>query len=274
MASKTAVVVKKDAQAEMTFLEHLEVLRWHIIRSLAAIALFAVVMFVSNEFVFDRVLFGPRYADFPTYRWFCNIVERMCDAPIFDVITVTIEEKFVTHLKVSIILGVVMAFPYIFWEIWSFIKPGLYPKERKAARGIVWICSFLFVLGILFGYYIITPFAMKFLAGWEVASGSIASTTTLTSYVSSITFYTLPSGIVFEMPIVVYFLTKIGLMSPEFMRQYRRMAIVIILVVSGIITPPDVLTQFLIGIPLFILYEVSILISQRVVNAQEKEMQS
>lgn len=271
MANKKAEIVKKAAEGEMTFLEHLEVLRWHIIRSLAAIALFGIVMFLSNDFIFDRVLFGPKYADFPTYRLFCPIVDRMCEAPVFNVQTITIEEKFVTHLKVSIILGIVVAFPYIFWEIWNFIKPGLYPKERRAARGIVWICSFLFLLGILFGYYIITPFALKFLTGWQVATDTIVSTPTLTSYVNSITFYTLPAGIVFEMPIVVYFLTKIGLMSPEFMRQYRRMAIIIILIVSGIITPPDVMTQFLIGIPLFILYEVSIVISQRVVKAQEAE---
>jgi sec-independent protein translocase protein TatC len=274
MAEKKAEIVKHEPHAEMTFLEHLEVLRWHIIRSLVAIALFGIVMFLSNEFIFDRVLFGPKYADFPTYGWFCPIVERMCDAPVFNVQTITIEEKFMTHLKVSIILGIVVAFPYILWEIWSFVKPGLYAKERKAARGIVWICSFLFILGILFGYYIITPFALKFLTGWEVATDAIVSTPTLTSYVSSITFYTLPSGIVFEMPIVVYFLTKIGLMSPEFMRQYRRMAIVIILIVAGIITPPDVLSQFLIGIPLFILYEVSIIISKRVVAEQEKEAAS
>lgn len=274
MATKKAEVVKQGDQAEMTFLEHLEVLRWHIIRSLAAIAIFAIVMFLSNEFIFDRVLFGPKYSDFPTYRWFCPIAERMCDGPTFSVQTVTVEEKFITHLKVSIILGMVVAFPYIFWEVWSFIKPGLYPKEKKAARGIVWICSGLFLMGIMFGYFIITPFALIFLTGWQIATDVIVSTPTLTSYVSSITFYTLPAGIVFEMPVVVYFLSKIGLMSPDFMRQYRRMAIVIILIVSGIITPPDVLTQFLIGIPIYMLYEVSILISQRVVNAQEKEMAS
>ncbi|MBK8502837.1 MAG: twin-arginine translocase subunit TatC [Saprospiraceae bacterium] len=271
MAEKKTEIVKHEPHAEMTFLEHLEVLRWHIIRSLVAIALFGIVMFLSNEFIFDRILFGPKYADFPTYGWFCPFVERMCDAPVFSVQTITIEEKFMTHLKVSIILGIVVAFPYIIWEIWSFVKPGLYAKERNAARGIVWICSFLFLLGISFGYYIITPFALKFLTGWEVATDTIVSTPTLTSYVSSITFYTLPSGIVFEMPIVVYFLTKIGLMSPEFMRQYRRMAIVIILIVAGIITPPDVLSQFLVGIPLFILYEVSIIISKRVIAQQEKE---
>ncbi|MCL4113419.1 UNVERIFIED_CONTAM: hypothetical protein GTU68_051222 [Idotea baltica] len=190
----------------------------------------------------------------------------MCDPPIFDVITINIEEKFLTHIKVSIILGFVVAFPYIFYEVWSFIKPGLYPRERKAARGVVVICSGLFLIGICFGYFIITPFAMKFLTGYELADTT--STVTLSSYVSSITFYTLPSGIVFELPIVVYFLTKVGLITPEFMKTYRKMAAVVILVLSAVITPPDVTSQFLIGVPLFVLYEISIMISKRVVADQ------
>ncbi|NND34741.1 MAG: twin-arginine translocase subunit TatC [Saprospiraceae bacterium] len=267
--AKGKEVVKQEPEAEMTFLEHLEALRWHIIRSLAAIALFGIVMFLSKEFVFDRVIFGPKFNDFPTYKIFCYFINTMCQPPVFEVQTISVEEKFLTHIKVSIILGVVVAFPYVFWEIWSFVKPGLYPKERKAARGIVWICSSLFLTGVLFGYYIITPFALKFLTGYEIAT--TISSPTLSSYVSSIAFYTLPAGFVFELPIVVYFLTKVGLITPEFMRQYRRMAFIIILVLSAIITPPDVLTQFLIGIPIFVLYEISIIISKRVVAAQKAE---
>lgn len=269
MANQTTEIVKHEPEAEMTFLEHLEALRWHIIRSLAAIALFAIVMFLSKEFVFERVIFGPKYADFPTYRLFCAFISGMCEPPVFDVITITIEEKFLTHLKVSIILGLVVAFPYVFWEIWSFIKPGLYPKERKAARGVVWVCSGLFLIGVMFGFFIIAPFALKFLSGYEIAT--TRSTVTLSSYVSSITFYTLPAGIVFELPVVVYFLTKVGLITPDFMRQYRRMAVIVILILSAIITPPDVTSQFLIGVPLYVLYEISILISKRVVAAQKAE---
>jgi len=266
MANSSTEIVNHEPQGEMTFLEHLEVLRWHIIRSIAAIALFGIVIFLSKEFVFDRIIFGPKYADFPTYRFFCNFISTMCDPPVFEVITINIEEKFLTHIKVSIILGFVVAFPYIFYEVWSFIKPGLYPRERKAARGVVFICSALFLIGISFGYYIITPFAMKFLTSYELADTT--STVTLSSYVGSISFYTLPSGVVFELPIVVYFLTKVGLITPEFMKTYRKMAVVVILVLSAVITPPDVTSQFLIGIPLFVLYEISILISKRVVADQ------
>ena len=260
----------QSPEAEMTFLEHLEVLRWHIIRSLLSIALFGIVIFINKDFVFDRVILGPKYGSFPTYRFFCNFLGNMCEPPDFLIQTIHIQEKFITHLKVSIIGGVVVAFPYIFWEIWQFVKPGLYPKEQKAARGIVFICSFLFLLGTMFGYYVITPFALKFLSGWEI--GEVTSTaSTLSSYVSNITMYTVPAGIVFELPIVVYFLTKVGLVTPAFLKRYRRLAVVIILILAAIITPPDPTTQFLIGVPLYILYEVSILISQRVTVAQEKE---
>ncbi len=265
-------VVKKEPEAEMTFLEHLEALRWHIIRALAAIALFGIVVFLNKDFIFDRVIFGPKYPDFPTFKFFCNFIDWMCNPPVFDVQTITIEEKFLTHLKVSIILGLVLAFPYVFWELWSFVKPGLYPKERKAARGIVGTCSGLFLLGIAFGYFIITPFAMKFLTGYELAA--TVSSPTLSSYVSSITFYVLPAGFVFELPIVVYFLTKVGLIDTAFLRSYRRIAIVVILSLSAIITPPDVITQFLIGVPLYLLYEASIIIAKRVEAQQEAEMLS
>lgn len=269
MAKNGKQVVPHSPEAEMTFLEHLEALRWHLIRSVAAIALFGIVIFVNKEFVFDRVIFGPKYGDFPTYEFFCSFLDNMCNPPAFDVQTISVEEKFLTHLKVSIILGIVIAFPYVFWELWNFVKPGLYPKERKAARGVVWVCSSLFLLGIAFGYFIITPFALNFLTGYDVAD--TVSSPTLSSYVSSITFYTLPAGFVFELPIVVYFLTKVGLITPAFMKQYRRIAFVLILVLSAIITPPDVFTQFLIGVPVFILYEISILISEKVYNKLEQE---
>ncbi len=263
---------KKAVGAEMTFLEHLEELRWHIIRSLASVALFGIVIFTNKEFVFDRIIFGPKWETFPTYKFFCKILNIMCTPPQFMVQAFKVEEKFITHLKVSIILGIIISFPYIFWEVWKFIKPGLYQNERKAARGMVFVCSALFLLGVLFGYYVISPFALNFLTGYELAD--TISTPTLTSYVNNMAMYTVPTGIVFELPVVVYFLTKIGLITPQFLKQYRKMAFVVILVMSAVITPPDVMTQFLIGVPLYILYEISIVISQRVVAQQEKEMAS
>ncbi|NND05007.1 MAG: twin-arginine translocase subunit TatC [Saprospiraceae bacterium] len=269
MAEQSVQPHQGEVEAEMSFLEHLEVLRWHLIRGIASIALFGIVMFLSKDFVFDRIIFGPKFADFPTYQFFCHFFNTMCEPPLLEIQTIKVEEKFITHLKVSIILGLVVAFPYIFYEAWRFIKPGLYPREQRAAKGIVLICSMLFLTGVCFGYFIISPFALKFLSSYEIAD--TASTATLTSYVNNMTMYTVPAGIIFELPIVVFFLSKVGLITPEFMRKYRRMAIVVILVLAAIITPPDPTTQVLIGVPLYILYEVSILISKRVVAQQLEE---
>ncbi len=166
-------------------------------------------------------------------------------------------------MKVSAWLGLIVAFPYVFWEFWRFTKPGLYAKERKAARGIVLICSLLFLFGVLFGYFIISPFAITFLSSYSV-SDKIANTTTLSTLVNAMTMFTIPTGLVFELPIVIYFLAKIGLVSAAFLKQYRRHSIVVCLLLAAIITPPDVISQFLVGIPLYGLYEAGIIIARRV----------
>lgn len=261
-----------EPDSEMSFLDHLEELRWHLVRSIVAILVCAIVVFMAKNFVFKEVIFGPRYEDFPTYRFLCGLSDFLClEPPLFNLITRELGEQFIVHMKVSFILGLIISFPYIFWEIWRFIKPGLYEKEQKAARGIVFVCSFLFFLGVAFGYYIISPFAITFLAGYEI-EGAIASPT-LASYVNYMTMFTLPTGLVFELPIVVYFFSKIGLLTPDFMKAYRRQAFVLILILASIITPPDVMTQLLISVPLYFLYEISIYISKRVVKNLEKELE-
>ncbi len=254
---------------EMTFLEHLEALRWHLVRSIVAVILFATVIFISKEFVFEVMIYGPLRVHFPTYRFFCNTLGMMCDPPNLIIQSIKLQEPFLTHLKVSILAGIIVAFPYIFYEMWNFIKPGLYPKEQKAARGVVFVCSSLFLLGVFFGYYVMTPVAINFLSGYDV--GDIETTSTLSSFVHNLSMYTLPTGLIFEFPVVVYFFTKVGLVTADFLRKYRRMAFVIILIFSAIITPPDVMTQFLIGIPLYGLYEISIGIAARVMKKQALE---
>ena len=246
----------------MNFFEHLEVLRWHIIRSLLAVVFFAVLVFLFKDFVFRHIILAPKYDDFFTYKLVCTYVPSLCmKPPAFMLITRELGEEFFVHLKSSFWIGLIVAFPYVFYEFWKFIKPGLYKKEQKAARGIVLVCSILFMMGVLFGYFIISPFAINFLGNYSVGA---TKTTTLSSYVSYMTMFTIPAGVVFELPIVVYFLAKIGLITAEFMRTYRKHAVVLILILAAIFTPPDVITQFLIGIPLFILYELSIHIAKRV----------
>lgn len=255
--------IEDGDQAEMTFFDHLEQLRWHLVRSAASVVIFAVLVFLAKSVVFDIIL-GPTKEDFLTYRLICGISEFFCINPSdgLEIITRDLGEQFITHLKSSIWIGIIISFPYIFWEIWRFIKPGMYTNEQKAVRGIVWICSALFISGVLFGYFVISPFAVSFLSSYTV-SAEISNTTTLTSYVNYMTMFTIPTGIIFELPIVIYFLSKVGIVTPQFLRTYRRHAIVLIFVAASIITPPDVITQFLIATPLIILYEISILISKR-----------
>ena len=270
---------KMTAGKEMSFLDHLEELRWHIIRAAASIFVFAIAAFLAKDFVFNQIVFAPKYPEFVTYRVICNFSnavgmgEALCFfPPDFTFITPIFGELFIQHIKVSVMLGIIVSFPYIFWEIWRFIKPGLYVAEQKAARGMVTICSGLFLTGVLFGYYIISPFAITFLAGYEIEG--VVAMPALSSYINYMTMFTLPVGIVFELPIVVFFLSKIGLVTPEFMKSYRRHAVILILILAAIITPPDVITQVLVGMPLYVLYEISIIISRRVVNKQKQEQDS
>lgn len=269
----------KKERGEMSFFEHISELRRHILRSVLAIAIVGTVCFLNKDFIFDKMIFGPRHADFPTYTFLCNashsmgLGEQMCfTPPKFDLITRELGEVIMQHLYVSFWLGVIGAFPFIFWEFWKFVSPGLLENERKVARGIVFICSMLFLLGVVFGYYVIAPFSISFLAGYTV-EGVVVSPT-LDSYVTYMTMFTLPTGLVFEMPVVAYFMAKIGIMGTKFMRTYRRHAVVVILIVAAIITPPDVVSQTLVAIPLYMLYEVSILVVARVQHQQKKALES
>lgn len=247
---------------KMTFLEHLEALRWHIIRAFVATLLIAIVIFLMKDFVFSTIILGPKESDFFTYRFICGLSDRLCFyPPEFMLLTRDLGEQFIVHLKVSFWLGIVCAIPYIFFEIWRFVKPGLYEAERRAARGFVFVCSMLFFMGVLFGYYIISPFAITFLASYDVGA---TSAPTLSSYVNYMTMFTLPTGLVFQLPVVVYFLASIGLVGPAVMKQYRKHALIGMLVLASIITPPDIITQLLITGPLYVLYELSIIIAARI----------
>ncbi len=256
---------QKDGEKEMPFFDHLEELRWHLIRSLLSIVIFGVIIFIFKEFVFGTIIFGPRSESFLTYRLFCQMSEHTCmSPPEFEMIATKVGERFLTHLKVSFWLGFILSFPYIFWEFWRFISPGLLDSEKKAAKGIVFSCSFLFFLGVAFGYFIITPFGLKFLTEYTLSSQEIVTeSSSLTSYVGYLTNFTIPSGMLFQMPIAVYILSRIGLLTPDLMKKYRRHALVGIIVLAAIITPPEVVTQILIAIPIFLLYEFSIMISRR-----------
>jgi sec-independent protein translocase protein TatC len=269
-------MTKKKKDGEMSFLEHLEVLRWHILRSMVAIVLFAIVAFIFKQIIFDVIIIAPKTPEFPTNRFLCMIgqelnIQRLCiNSKPFQLQTVKMAEQFSMHIIVSLLAGVIISFPYIFWEFWSFISPAMYDKEKKTARGAVFYTSLLFMMGVAFGYYIISPLSVHFLGNYRV-SDEVISNPTLRSYVQTITSVVLASGIVFELPILSYFLTKIGLVTPNFLKKYRRHSLVVILALSAIITPPDVFSQVMVALPLIILYEVGIGISRRIVREREEK---
>jgi len=269
-------MVLKDKN-EMTFLEHLEELRWHIIRSVAAILVIAITAFVFRRIIFDIIILAPKTPDFFTNRMFCKFgtlvnVPALCiNRNEFEIININMAGQFTTHILVSIIAGVILSFPYIFFEFWIFLKPALYQKEKRHATGAVFYSSLLFILGILFGYYLITPLSVHFLGSYKV-SDQVANQINLISYISTISSVTLASGIIFELPIMVYFLTKIGLLTPQFLRKYRRHSVIVILALSAIITPPDIFSQVLVCVPLLLLYEIGIGISKRIVAQEEAKL--
>lgn len=261
-------MTKKEAN-EMTFFEHIEELRWHIIRSVVAILVISIVVFLCKSIVFEQVLLGPTKKDFITYRLFCENIPGFCFYPQnLQIITRDLQEQFISHLKVSVWLGFIFSFPYVFYEFWRFVKPGLYRTEIKAARGMVFICSMLFLLGACFGYFIISPIAITFLSTYSV-SPEIANTTTLAALVNSMTMFTLPMGLIFELPVIMYFLGKIGLVTSKMLSTYRRHAIVIIIIVAAVITPPDAISQMMVALPLLALYEVSIIVTRRIDKERE-----
>jgi sec-independent protein translocase protein TatC len=263
-------------EGEMSFLEHLEVLRWHLVRSVASIFVFAATAFIAKSFIFDTLLLGPKKADFWTYRMLCRASEKfglsdmLCITDIpFELINISMAGQFTTHIVVSIIVGFIAAFPYIIFEVWRFIRPGLHKTEQKYATGMVFYTSMLFALGVSFGYYIIAPLSVNFLGGYHV-SDMVTNQIDLNSYFSTISTLVLASGLVFELPIFMYFLTKIGVVTPDSLRQYRRHAVVGVLVLAAVITPPDVSSQVLVFFPLMLLYEVSIWVSALVLRNQAK----
>lgn len=264
----------KKNQDEMSFLEHLEELRWHIVRSVLAIFLIAIVAFIYHETIFDSLILAPKNPGFLTNRILCEFGERVNVPALcinnnpFEIINIKMAGQFTTHITVSLIAGIILAFPYIFYEFWLFFKPALYSSEKQHARGAVFFASFLFSLGVLFGYLIIVPLSVHFLGSYNV-SAEVTNQINLRSYIGTVTSITLASGLIFELPIISYFLTRIGLIDPAFLRKYRKHSLIVILALAAIITPPDIFSQILVCIPLLFLYELGIMISGRVI-AKEK----
>jgi len=266
----------KKGKEEMSFLEHLEELRWHIIRSVLAIFIFMIIAFVFKNFIFDKIILAPKSSTFFTNRILCQLGELvntkvLCiNSKHLALINIKMSGQLTTHIAVSIVAGIILAFPVFLWEFWKFFKPALRPNESKHARGAVLTASLLFFTGVLFGYYMLSPLSFHFLGSYEV-SQEVTNQINIRSYIGTLSSICLATGLIFELPIIAFFLTKIGIITPSFMRKYRKHAIVVIVILSAIITPPDVFSQILVCFPLFGLYEIGIIVSIRVMKLNKKK---
>lgn len=266
-------------EAEMSFFDHLEALRWHLVRSAIAIVVITIAVFYFYDFIFNNVIMGPASPNFWTYRMLCKLGDLL-NSPGFcinkiniNLINTEMAGQFTLQINSSLLIGVTLGFPYLLYEIWLFVKPALHEKERKAASGFVFYASFLFILGILFGYYVITPESVNFLSSYTV-SDKIQNLFDIDSYISSVATLTLATGVVFQLPILVFILSSLGILTPKFMRNGRRYAIVVILVIAAVITPtPDMMTMTIVSIPLFVLYEVGIIVAGVVEKRKLKRAQ-
>ncbi|MDY0097845.1 MAG: twin-arginine translocase subunit TatC [Bacteroidales bacterium] len=266
---------KGESEGEMSFLEHLEELRWHIIRSILAIVVLMIVAFVFKNVIFDEIILAPRDPDFFTNRTLCNIgqllnMPALCiNTRPFNIINIKMAGQLTTHITVALVSGLILAFPYVLWEFWQFFKPALHANERKYSRGAVLAASLLFFTGVLFGYFALAPLSIHFLSTYDV-SPDVVNQINIRSYIGTLTSICLATGLIFELPILTFFLTKVGIVTPEFLKKYRKHAILVIVVLAAIITPPDVFSQMLVCIPLLGLYEIGIVISKRVIKQKEK----
>ena len=266
---------KQEEQAgEMSFWGHLDALRGTLFRSAIAIVVLGIVAFINREFIFDSIILAPKEPDFFTNRMLCRLgdwihIPALCLGNMkLEIININLSGQFTTHMYISMFAGLIVAAPYIIWEIWRFIRPALYENERRHSRGAVIVMSLLFLLGVLFSYYLIVPLTLNFFGTYQV-SESVNNQIALTSYISTVVSVTFALGLVFELPVFIYFLAKVGIITDTFLRKNRKYMLVILLTISAIITPPDVISQILVCIPLYGLYELSIVVAKNA--GKEKE---
>lgn len=259
-----------ETGTEMSFLQHLEELRWHLVRSAAVIMIFGIAAFCLNNFLFDTVIFGPLKQDFISYRVLCSLGHKIGAGDVMCMTvkpahlqTLSASEQFFNHMWISLVSGLILGFPFVLWELWKFIRPALKNQEVGPVKIFVVIASFLFLIGVFFGYFLLFPMSYNFLVNYQVSdSGIVQTQNTFDDYISLISTMVLVSGIIFEMPVLVYFLTRMTILTPQFMRKYRKHAVIIILIAAAVITPsPDVTSQMVVAIPMYLLFELSIFVS-------------
>lgn len=270
----------KKGEKEMSFLDHLEELRWHLIRSMAAIGVIAILAFVYRDFLWHDIILAPARLDFWTYQMFNKLSTWTTGTTDYNITSLpfiiqnrNMTAQFTMAFTSSFIIGLVVAFPYVFWEIWRFVRPGLYQQEKSVSRGAVFFVTLLFLSGVLFGYYVVVPMSINFLSNFQL-DPSILNEIDLTSYISTIITLVLGCGIMFQLPMVIFVLSKLGIVTPKFLRTYRKHAIVVIFVIGAIITPPDVISQIFVSLPMLLLYEIGIHVSAVVKKREDMRRQA
>ena len=270
---------EQTSEDEMSFIDHLEALRWHVVRSLLVIMASAIVFFIFIDWIFDHVIMGPTQNNFISYRVLCSLShmlrmgDSLCMPPMeLNLQVNSVSGTFMSSITIAFAGGIIVALPYVLWEVWRFVRPALKPNELQYTRGVIFWISFFFFIGAAFGYFLLAPFTFNFLANYKIGTlGILIYRPTLTDYLDSLIDITLGAGVAFELPMASWILSKMGLVTPSFLRSYRKYAYVVLLVLAAIITPsPDWGSQMIVVIPLVILYELSILISARVNKNQEK----
>lgn len=265
-----------NTKNEMSFLDHLEELRWHLIRSTLAIFIVAIGVFSFAEFIYENFLFAHLDPDFPTYKWLCQGAQFLGFESSFcninyqaNLQSLSPTGQLMNLVWTSLILGFIVAFPYVLWEIWRFISPGMHKKEQKKSKAFIFYASFLFFIGVLFSYYVIAPLSVSFFYGFKITD-LIENKFDFKTHINLITNTLLGVSLMFELPVIIFFLTKMGLVTPEFLKKHRKIALVLVLTLSAIITPPDIASQVIVTLPIMVLYEISILISKRVIKKELK----
>lgn len=269
-------MINKTTNKEMSFLDHLEELRWLLVRSAIAILIGGIIAFTFNEFIFDTVIFGPKSGDFITYQFFCDLAQQynldksFCNKELpFEIQNRTMDGQLSVLIWTCISVGFIISFPYILWEFWKFISPALYKNEKKHAKTFIFISSLLFFLGVAFGYFVLVPLSINFLTNTQI-SAIVENSIDINSYISLVKTTSLATGLIFELPIIIFFLAYLGLITDDFLKEYRKYAYVLILIIAAVVTPPDVISQVIVSIPMIILYEASILIAKIITKRRLK----
>lgn len=271
---------KKNPTDEMSFIDHLEELRWHLVRSVVAILVCAIVVFIYSEFIVDTILFGPTKPDFVSARWMCRlgnnigIGDALCFPPVkTEFLETTMTGQFIASFTVAFIGGFIIAFPYVFWEFWRFVRPALSDKERKNTRGVIFWVSLLFFTGVAFGYFILTPFMVNFYFNYKLSS-QIKIMPSFSDYLENLIYTTVGVGVLFQMPLLIMVLAKVGFVTARFLRKYRRHAFIIIIIAAAIITPStDPFSLTIVTLPLYLLFEASIIVASRVNKKQDQQLE-